>query len=373
MTETFLMHHGWVLVSLLGGLLVTLMFIMGANIHLVNYHLGTLQKQAVLKATGRKWLFAFAVLVMLGVTVYAAFPLFFRVAFWGARWLWALLLVTFLLQLIAYAFCRRADKPLGSTFFCVLLLVNGILAPLIVGTIIGTFFTGAGFSVNREVFPATATWDSSWHGLELLAQPYAVLLGLVEVCLSSVLGALYVIRVVDDHPVRKVMRTSIRIMAVPFLLLGLAWFVLLMLRPGFSVNADGHISQEGYKYFMNMLHHRQEMIQFILGGLLIFAGLFFAVKKKSHRKGFWFTVAGSVLVVMGTFFLAGFHGTPYFPSVSNLQSSLTIQNSSAAPETLQQLSWFSLAIPVAVLVFGYFWHRTDHRKKITIRSRCPRS
>ena len=367
MTETFLLHYGWVLFSLLGGLLVTLMLLPGAQIHLVNYHLGTLQKRAVLKAAGRKWIFAFAALVVLGVTVYAAFPLFFRVAFWGARWLWGLLLVSLFILLIAYAVCSRTEKPLGSTFFCIILMVNGALAPLLVGTFIGSFFTGAGFHVNRAVVPATATWDSPLHGLELLTQPYAVFLGLAVVGLSYILGAMYVIRVVDDHPVRKVMRRSVRNMAVPFLALSIAWFVLLLLRPGFSVDADGIVSEEDYKYFMNFMHHSPEVVQFILGGLLLLAGFYFCIKKKSHRKGFWLTAAGTVLVVMGAFFLAGFHGTAYYPSLTNSQSSLTLLNSSAGFETLHSLFWISLLIPISVIGLGYVWHRVDHKKKVKVR------
>ena len=373
MTETFLQHHGWVLVSLLGGLLVTLMLLLGANIHLVNYHLGTLQKRAVLKATGRKLLFVFAALVVFGVTVYAAFPLFFRVAFWGARWLWGLLLVTLFIQLIAYAVCSKTEKPLGSTFFCIILMLNGILAPLLVGTFIGSFFTGAGFYVNRTVSPATATWISSLRGLDLLTEPYAVLLGVIEVCLSYILGAMYVIRVVDDHPVRKVMRRSVRNMAVPFLLLGMVWFALLMLRPGYSVDADGIMSRESYKYFMNMLHNSPEMIQFTLGGLLLLAGFYFCIKKKSHRKGFWLTAAGALLVVMGVFFLAGFHGTAYYPSLSIPQSSLTLRNSSASFDTLHSLFWVSLLIPLSVIGLGYVWHRVDHKKKVTVEPREGKS
>ena len=367
MTETFLLHYGWVLFSLLGGLLVTLMLLPGAQIHLVNYHLGTLQKRAVLKAAGRKWIFAFAALVVLGVTVYAAFPLFFRVAFWGARWLWGLLLVSLFILLIAYAVCSRTEKPLGSTFFCIILMVNGALAPLLVGTFIGSFFTGAGFHVNRAVVPATATWDSPLHGLELLTQPYAVFLGLAVVGLSYILGAMYVIRVVDDHPVRKVMRRSVRNMAVPFLALSIAWFVLLLLRPGFSVDADGIVSEEDYKYFMNFMHHSPEVVQFFLGGLLLLAGFYFCIKKKSHRKGFWLTAAGTVLVVMGVFFLAGFHGTAYYPSLTNSQSSLTLLNSSAGFETLHSLFWISLLIPISVIGLGYVWHRVDHKKKVKVR------
>ena len=373
MTETFLLHHGWVLVSLLGGLLVTLMLLPGAQIHLVNYHLGTLQKRAVLKATGRKWIFAFAALVVLGVTVYAAFPLFFRVAFWGARWLWGLLLVSLFIQLIAYAVCNRTEKPLGSTFFCIILMLNGALAPLLVGTFIGTFFTGAGFSVNRALVPATATWGSPLHGLDLLTQPHAVLLGLVLVCLSYILGGLYVIRVVDDHPVRKVMRRSVRNMAVPFLALAIVWFVLLMLHPGYYVDADGIISREGYKYFMNLLHYSPQIIQLTVGGLLFLAGLFFAIKKKSHRKGFWLAAGGTMLVVMGVFFLAAFHGTSYFPSLTSPQSSLTLQNSSAGFDTLHSLFWVSLLIPISVIGLGYVWHRVDHKKKVTVRDREGKS
>ena len=373
MTETFLQHHGWVLVSLLGGLLVTLMLLLGAQIHLVNYHLGTLQKQAVLKATGRKWIFAFAVFVVLGVTVYAAFPLFFRVAFWGARWLWALLLVTLFIQLIAYAICNKTEKPLGSTFFCIILMLNGALAPLLVGTFIGSFFTGAGFYVNRTVVPATATWVSPLRGLDLLTQPHALLLGLVAVALSYILGAMYVIRVVDDHPVRKVMRRSVRNMAVPFLLLAMVWFALLMLRPGFSVDADGIMSRESYKYFMNLLHHGQEITEFTLGILLVLAGFYFCIKKKSHRKGFWLTAAGTMLVVMGVFFLAGFHGTAYYPSLTIPQSSLTLRNSSASFETLHSLFWVSLLIPISVIGLGYVWHRADHKKKVTVRDREGKS
>ena len=367
MTETFLLHYGWVLVSLLGGLLVTLMLLQGAQIHLVNYRLGMLQKRAVLKAAGRKWIFAFVALVALGVTVYAAFPLFFRVAFWGARWLWGLLLVSLFIQLIAYAVCSRTEKPLGSTFFCIILMVDGTLAPLLVGTFIGSFFTGAGFHVNRAVVPATATWGSPLRGLDLLTQPYAVLLGLAVVGLSYILGAMYVIRVVDDHPVRKAMRRSVRNMAVPFLALSIAWFALLLLRPGFSVDADGIVSKEDYKYFMNFMHHSPEVVQFFLGGLLLLAGFYFCIKKKSHRKGFWLTAAGTVLVVMGVFFLAGFHGTAYYPSLTNAQSSLTLRNSSAGFETLHSLFWFSLLIPISVIGLGYVWHRVDHRKKVKVR------
>lgn len=370
MTETFLQHYGWVLVSLLGGLLTTLTFVLGVNLHLGNFRLDAVRRQAILKATARKWIFALAALGGFAGVVHVAFPLFFSVAFCGARRLWEVLLATFFLQLVAYAICWKSEKPLRSTFFCIILMINGFLAPLLVGTFIGTFFVGAGFSVGGTAMAPTVRWVGSWQGLELLTQPHAVLLGLVEVCLSYIVGGLYVIRVVDDHPVRKQMRRSVFYMAIPFFVLSAIWFGILLLRPGFSVDADGVVSKEDYKYFMNFLHHGPEVIQLTLGGLLLLAGLFFGIKKKSHRKGFRFIVAGIFLVVMGTFFLAGFHKTPFFPSLTSLQSSLTIRNSSADFATLHSLFWVFVAIPVVILALGYLWYWMDHKKKVTVRRKA---
>ena len=367
MTETFLQNYGWVLISLLGGLVVALMFVMGANLHLGNYRLDAIRKKAVLKATGRRWIYALAALLVFGGAVYLAFPLFFRVFFVGARRLWELVLLTFVLQLIAYAVCNRNEKLLGSTFFCIVLMINGLLAPLLVGTAIGTFFLGAGFSVDWAVSPAAVHWASSGHGLELLGQPLALLLGLIHVCLSYLLGALYVIRVVDDHAVRKQLRRAVHIASVPLLVLSILWVILLLLHPGFSVNADGVVSMERYKYLLTVLHYRPVQVVFIVGALIFAQGLFVGVIKKSRRKGFWVTAGGTVVVVMGIFALAGFNGTSFFPSPDSLQSSLTVRNSAASPDTLQLLSWLSPLIPVDLVVLGYFWHRQGHKKKISIR------
>jgi cytochrome d ubiquinol oxidase subunit II len=201
----------------------------------------------------------------------------------------------------------------------------------------------------------------------MLRHPLAVLLGLVHVCLSILLGALYVIRVVDDHAVRKQMRRTVHILSVPLMTLSIVWVVFLMLRVGFSVNSDGVVSMEKYKYLMTVLHYRPVQAMFILGAVLFAGGLYFGVFTKSRRKGFWLTGAGTVFVVMGIFFLAGFNGTAYFPSLTDLQSSLTIQNSSADFGTLELLSWVSPIIPVAVIGLGWLWHRADHKKKITVR------
>ena len=367
MTNTFLQNYGWVVVSLLGGLLVALMFVMGANLHLGSFQLDTLRKQAVLKATRRKWIYAVAALLVFGGAVYAAFPLFFRTFFGGARRLWELLLLTFLLQLIAYALCSKTEKLLASNLFCIILMINGFLAPFIVGTAIGTFFTGAGFTVDRSVSPALVAWGSSWRGLEMLGRGQALLLGLIHVCLSYILGALYVIRVVDDHAERKNMRRSVRIASIPLLALSFVWVVFLMLGNGFTVDAEGIVTVERYKYLMTLLHYRPVQAVLLLGAVLFGVGLYFGVFTKSRRKGFWLTAGGTVIVVMGIFGLAGFNGTAFLPSFTDLQSSLTIHNCSAGAGLMRLLFWVSPAIPLALLGLGYVWHRVDHKKKITIR------
>ena len=367
MTEAFLQNYGWVVVSLLGGLLVALMFVMGANLHLGNFRLDTLRKWAVLKATSRRWAYALAALVVFAGVIYFTFPLFFRAFFVGARRLWELVLVTFFLQLVAYIICNKNEKLLGSTFFCILLMINGFLAPLLVGTAIGTFFVGAGFTVDWAASPAAVAWDSSWRGLEMLHQGQAVLLGLIHACLSFILGGLYVIRVVDDHAVRKQMRRSVRIASIPLLVLSFLWAILLMLRRGFAVNAEGVVTMEKFKYLLTLLHYRPVQAVLILGAVLFALGLYFGVFTKSRRKGFWLTAGGTVIVVMGIFGLAAFNGTAFFPSLTDIQSSLTVLNSAADADTLQLLFWLSPAIPLALIGFGYLWHREDHKKKITVR------
>ena len=366
MTYEFLQNYWWILVALLGGLLVALMFVQGANIHLVNHRLDDVQKRMVLNSTGRKWELTFTTLVTFGGAFFASFPLFYSTSFGGAYWVWVLLLVTFVFQAVSYEFQNKKGNLLGVTGFRIALFVNGVLAPFLVGTAVGTFFTGSGFTVDKAAIanpasPVISTWQSPWHGLEALGQGHAVLLGLSVVFLAVILGALYILNNVDDHAVRKQMRGMLKIAAIPFLLFFVAWFVILMLKDGFSVDADGAVSMEPYKYLQNFLHQRVVFSLFTVGVLLVLAGMYLGIFTK-HRRGFWFAFPGTVLVVMAVFFLAGFNGTAYYPSLTDLQSSLTIRNSSSSYFTLKVMSWVSLLIPFVVAYIAYAWRAMDHRK-----------
>ena len=368
MTYEFLQNYWWILISLLAGLLVALMFVQGANIHLVNKKLDDAQKRMILNATGRKWELTFTTLVTFGGAFFASFPLFYSTSFGGAYWVWVLLLVTFVFQAVSYEFYAKKENLLGMKGFRIALMANGILAPFLVGTAVGTFFTGSHFTVDKAAIadpsaPVISTWESAWHGLEALAQPHAVILGLTVFALAYLLGALYLLSRVDDAGVRKEMYEAIQRVFFPFVALLVAWVVLLLFRKGFAVGADGVVVMERGKYFANLLA-MPAVLGMLLGGIvLVLIGLIRG--GFSHEQdGFWFAAPGTVLVVMAIFFVAGFNNTPYYPSLTDLQSSLTIRNSSSSYFTLQVMSWVSLLIPFVVTYIVFAWRAMD-RHKIT--------
>ena len=368
MTYEFLQNYWWILISLLAGLLVALMFVQGANIHLVNKKLDDAQKRMILNATGRKWELTFTTLVTFGGAFFASFPLFYSTSFGGAYWVWVLLLVTFVFQAVSYEFYAKKENLLGMKGFRIALMANGILAPFLVGTAVGTFFTGSHFTVDKAAIadpsaPVISTWESAWHGLEALAQPHAVILGLTVFALAYLLGALYLLSRVDDTGVRKEMYEAIQRVFFPFVALLVAWIVILFFRPGYSVGVDGTVVVERGKYFANLLA-MPAVLGMLLGGIvLVLIGLIRG--GFSHEQdGFWFAAPGTVLVVMAIFFVAGFNNTPYYPSLTDLQSSLTIRNSSSSYFTLQVMSWVSLLIPFVVTYIVFAWRAMD-RHKIT--------
>ena len=369
MTYEFLQNYWWVLVSLLGGLLVALMFVQGANLQLGNRNFDEVQKRMVLNASGRKWELTFTTLVTFGGAFFASFPLFYSTSFGGAYWVWMLLLVTFVFQAVSYEFCHKKKNLLGKRAFHLALMANGLLAPFLVGTAVGTFFTGSDFIVDKAAIadpssPVISIWGSAWHGLEALGQWHAVLLGLALVCLTIILGALYLIKTVDDHDVRKPMRRTVQIMTIPFLILFVAWLLVLFLKEGYAVDAEGVVTLEPNKYLENLLAMPVVMAMLVIGVVMVVGGIHFGSLTKSRRKGFWFAFAGTVLVVMSVFFLAGFNGTAYYPSLTDLQSSLTIRNSSSSRFTLQVMFWVSLFIPFVVAYIAYAWYMMD-RVRIT--------
>ena len=368
MTYEFLQNYWWCLIALLGGLLVALMFVQGANLHLGNRTLSDTQKRMILNSTGRKWELTFTTLVTFGGAFFASFPLFYSTSFGGAYWVWILLLVTFVFQAVAYEFQNKKGNVLGVKGFRVALMVNGLLAPFLVGTAVGTFFTGSDFTVNKVAItdpsaPVISTWGNGWHGLEALGQYHAVLLGVTVMLLAAVLGALYILNNVEDDTIHAQMRRSIKLLIGPFLLAFLFWTAILLVSKGYAVTPDQTVYLEPFKYWHNLLAMPAVLVMLLVGVVLVLYSLYLGAFSKS-RKGIWFAMPGAVLVVMSVFFLAGFNGTAYYPSCTDLQSSLTLDNSCSSYFTLKVMACVSLLIPFVVAYIAYAWHAMD-RKKIT--------
>ena len=368
MTYEFLQNYWWVLIALLGGLLVALMFVQGANLHLGNRTLSDTQKRMILNSTGRKWELTFTTLVTFGGAFFASFPLFYSTSFGGAYWVWVLLLITFVFQAVAYEFQNKKDNLLGVKGFRIALMANGLLAPFLVGTAVGTFFTGSDFTVNKVAItdpssPVISTWGNNWHGLEALGQYHAVLLGCTIMFLAAILGALYVLNNVDDDGIQAQMRRSIKIAIGPFLLFFLGWTAILLCKEGYAVSPDGAVTLEPFKYWHNLLDMPAVLCMLLVGVVLVLFSLYLGAFSKS-RKGIWYAMPGTVLVVMSVFFLAGFNGTAYYPSCTDLQSSLYLDNSCSSYFTLKVMSCVSLLIPFVLAYIAYAWHQMD-KKKIT--------
>ena len=363
MTYTLLQNYWWCLIALLGGLLVFLMFVQGANLHLGNRRLDDLQKRVLLNSTGRKWELTFTTLVTFGGAFFASFPLFYSTSFGGAYWVWVLLLVTFVFQAVSYEFQNKKGNLLGVKGFRIALMANGFLAPFLVGTAVGTFFTGSDFKIDKLAIadpsaPVISVWGNGWHGLEALAQPHAVLLGLTLVLLTFILGALYIINNVEDVEIQDEMRRHIKLAAIPFLVCFLVWAVVLLLRNGYAVSPDGTVSMEKCKYLHNLIGMPIVLVMLLAGVVLVLLSIWKGAFTRS-RKGIWAGGIGTVLVVMSVFFIAGFHGTSYYPSCTDLQSSLTLTNSSSSYFTLKVMSCVSLLIPFVLAYIVYAWRQMD--------------
>ena len=368
MSYEFLQNYWWCLIALLGGLLVALMFVQGANLHLGNRALSDTQKRMILNSTGRKWELTFTTLVTFGGAFFASFPLFYSTSFGGAYWVWVLLLITFVFQAVAYEFQNKKENLLGVKSFRVALMVNGLLAPFLVGTAVGTFFTGSDFTVNKVAItdpsaPVISTWGNGWHGLEALGQYHAVLLGCTVMLLAAILGCLYILNNVEDDSIHGWMRLAIKWIIGPFLFFFISWTTILLSRKGYAVAPDGAVFLEPFKYLHNLLAMPAVLCMLLAGVGLVLYSIWLGAFTQS-RKGIWFAMPGAVLVVMSVFFLAGFNGTAYYPSCTDLQSSLTIRNSSSSYFTLQVMSWVSLLIPFVVAYIAFAWRQMD-KKKIT--------
>lgn len=381
MTLETLQQYWWIIVSLLASLLVFLMFVQGGQTLLYTVGKTETERKLIVNALGRKWEFTFTTLVTFGGAFFASFPLFYSTSFGGAYWVWMAILFAFIIQAVSYEYRTKPHNFLGQKTYEIFLVLNGLLGTVLIGTAVGTFFTGSAFSVDKTNLlnltggsNAISAWEGPAHGLEAVLNFTNVALGLAVFFLSRVLGSLYFINNIEHEEIRKRANKQLLINTVAFLVFFLYFLVVVLLKDGFAVDpTTGMVSLEPYKYMNNFLAMPLVLLLFLAGVVLVLAGIGLTWLKDS-RKGIWFTGLGTVLAVWMLLLNAGFNNTAYYPALNPslaansaewtafLQSSLTIHNSSSSRYTLTAMSYVSLLVPFVLAYIWYAWRAINNKR-----------
>ena len=370
MTYECLQQYWWFLVSLLGALLVFLMFVQGANSMLFSLGANDVERRLIVNSTGRKWEFTFTTLVTFGGAFFASFPLFYSTSFGGAYWLWMIILFSFVLQAVSYEFQNKLGNLLGARTFQWCLVLNGILGPLLLGGAVATFFNGSNFVVAKEnlvdgfeLQPVISSWANASHGLDALLDPWNLVLGFAVFFLARVLGILYVMNNVADENIRS--RGSVRLIgaAVPFVVLFVAFLVHVVLKDGFAYDpASGEIYVVPFKYFENFVSLWYVTLALLVGVCLVLYGIVRTIVSKDYIGGIWPAGIGTVVTVLCLLLCAGLNNTAYYPSNVDPQCSLTIANSCSSEFTLSVMSVVSILVPFVLAYIVYAWRSIDKKK-----------
>lgn len=364
----FLQHYWWFVVSLLGALLVFLLFVQGGNSLLFCLGKTEEQKKMMINSTGRKWEFTFTTLVTFGGAFFASFPLFYSTSFGGAYWLWMIILFSFVLQAVSYEFQSKAGNLLGKTTYRTFLVINGVVGPVLLGGAVATFFTGSNFYINKgniadAAMPVISQWANGWHGLDALLNPWNVVLGLAVFFLARILGALYFINNINEDDLVKRCRRALWGNTALFLVFFLAFVIRTLLADGYAVRPEtGEVLMEPYKYLTNFLQMPVVLLVFLVGVVAVLWGIIRTLWKPAFDKGIWFAGAGTVLTVLALLLVAGYNNTAYYPSTHDLQSSLTLANSCSSQFTLKVMAYVSILVPFVLAYIFYAWRSIDNRK-----------
>ena len=369
-TYEFLQAYWWFIVSLLGGILVFLLFVQGGNSLLFKLGRNEVERQLLVNSTGRKWEFTFTTLVTFGGGFFASFPLFYSTSFGGAYWLWMLILLSFVLQAVSYEFQGKLGNLLGRKTYQVFLVLNGFFGPLLLGAAVATFFNGSNFTVSKDAIsafsmPVISQWGNAAHGLDAFLDPWNIVLGFAVLFLARLLGNLYFINNINDEPLQGRFRHQLVVDAVPFLLFFLAFVIRTLLKDGFAVYPEtGTVYMEPHKYWHNFIQMPVVAGLFLIGVAGVLYGLGKSVFCPEYRKGIWFAGTGTVLTVLALLLCAGYNNTAYYPSNLDLQSSLTLANSCSSFFTLKVMSVVSILVPFVFAYIFYAWRAID-KKKLT--------
>lgn len=366
-TYEFFQQYWWFLISLLGGLLVFLLFVQGGNSLIFRLGRTESERELIVNSTGRKWEFTFTTLVTFGGAFFASFPLFYSTSFGGAYWVWVLILFPFILQAVSYEYQSRKGNVLGKNVFRRFLVINGVLAPFLIGAAVATFFTGSEFIVDKNAMDATglspviSRWANAWHGIDALFNPWNWVLGFAVLFLARVNGSLYLLNNLNDADFRPRIRRQVLVDTLPFLLCFLAFVGHVLTKDGFAVDQAGVVTMEPYKYLHNLLDMPATLCLFLIGVVLVLFGIGTPLLKADSRRGIWFSGIGTVFTVLALLLIVGLNGTSYYPSTAERQSSLTIANSCSTEYTLTVMSVVSLIIPFVLAYIIHAWYSIDKK------------
>lgn len=350
--------YWWFIVSLLGGLLVFMMFVQGGQSLIFSLGKDEIKKDMLINSIGRKWELTFTTLVMFGGACFAAFPLFYATSFGGAYWVWLAILFCFIIQAVSYEYRKKPDNFLGARTYEIFLFINGSLGVILIGMAVSTFFSGSDFVLNEHNF---VEWKTPFRGLEALANPYLYLLGIAMFFLSRVGGCLYLINNIADGEFIQNARKQLIINTVLFLPFFLGFLAWVLTKDGFAYDANGVVSLMPYKYAINLIEMPIVGILLLVGVVLVLVGIFQGAFTKSIRGIFAYGV-GVTLAVTALFLITGLNGTAFYPSFSDLSSSLTIKNASSSHYTLGVMAYVSLLVPVVLAYIIIVWRAIDSKK-----------
>ena len=350
--------YWWFIVSLLGGLLVFMMFVQGGQSLIFSLGKDELKKDMLINSIGRKWELTFTTLVMFGGACFAAFPLFYATSFGGAYWVWLAILFCFIIQAVSYEYRKKPNNFLGARTYEIFLFINGSLGVILIGMAVSTFFSGSDFALNEHNF---VEWKTPFRGLEALANPYLYLLGIAMFFLSRVGGCLYLINNIADGEFIQNARKQLIINTVLFLPFFLGFLAWILTKDGFAYDANGVVSLVPYKYAINLIEMPIAGVLLLVGVLLVLVGIFQGAFTKSIRGIFAYGV-GVTLAVTALFLITGLNGTAFYPSFSDLSSSLTIKNASSSHYTLGVMAYVSLLVPVVLAYIIVVWRAIDSKK-----------
>ncbi len=368
MTYAFMQHYWWFLVSLLGALLVFLMFVQGANSMIFSLSSDETERKMLINSTGRKWEFTFTTLVTFGGAFFASFPLFYSTSFGGAYWLWMIILFSFVLQAVSYEFQNKLGNIFGPRLFQWFLIINGIVGPLLLGGAVATFFNGSNFVIDKDniidsMQPIISRWANDSNGLDALLDPWNLIFGLSVFFLARMLGVLYIINNVADDQLRANARKALVGATITFLVLFLAFLVRTLLKDGFAYDpATGVVFLEPMKYLHNLLDMWYVLIVLLAGVVALLYAVVRTVREADYIKGIWPAGIGVVLVVLCLLLCAGWNNTAYYPSNADIASSLTIVNSCSSEFTLRTMTYVSFIIPFVLAYIVYAWWSIDKKK-----------